>query len=57
MKFPNHPEFTLMLEAVLKALKTLDSCNPEKLNSFQSEVLSKRNNQEEYYKALNTFCK
>lgn len=57
MIFPNHPEFELMLEAVLKALRKLDSSSSEKLNIFQSEVLSKRDNQEEYYKALNNFCK
>lgn len=57
MIFLRHPEFTLMLEAVLKAIKTLDSSDPSKAESFKTNVLSKRNNPEEYYKALIDFTK
>ena len=54
--FIKHPEFNIICDIIFAVLYNIDKNRVVSLNQFKKEVLSKRDNPFEYYKALIKFA-
>ena len=54
--FIHHPEFNVVCNVIFAALYNIEKNRAESINQFKKEVLSKRDNPKEYYKALIRFA-
>ena len=56
IEYIKHPEFSLLEQELFHIIDVLNSSHPKRLKIFTEEVLSKRDNPIEYYKALINFA-
>ena len=54
--FRKHPEFNIICDIIFAALYNIEKNRAVSVNQFKKEVLSKRDNPLEYYKALIKFA-
>lgn len=54
--FVCHPEFNLICDVIFATLYNIERNRAESIKQFKEDVLSKRNNPKEYYKALIKFA-
>jgi len=54
--FVKHPEYNIICDIIFATLYNIEKNRAESIKKFKDEVLSKRDNQKEYYKALIRFA-
>lgn len=55
--FKKHPEYNIICDIIFATIYNIEKNGVISLNKFKRDVLSKRDNPKEYYKALINFSK